>query len=77
MTLENLKIKLCRYGNLQILKEGVVFSVLITGKGMTNSDSVIKIKELIMSYVGEKFPIIEAMRNEEDFLCLILKPKKP
>lgn len=74
MTLEDLKMKLCEFGNPQIVKEGIVFSVLITGKGLSKSITVIKLQDLILSYAKQKFPFIEAMRNDEDFFCLILKP---
>lgn len=73
--IESLKMKLCKYGTPQIVKEGVVFTVLITGAGLTSSKSVMDLQELILSCAGDKFPIIEAFKNDENFFCLILKPK--
>jgi len=76
MTLENLKMKLCKYGTPQIIKEGVVFSVLMTGTGLSQSITVMKLQELILECAKEKFPIIEAFRNDDNFFCMILKPKQ-
>lgn len=76
MTLEDLKMKLCDFGNPQIVKEGVVFSVLLTGKGLSKSRTVMKLQDLILDYAKEKFPLLEAMRNDDEFFCLILKPKQ-
>lgn len=75
MTLDGLKRKLSRYGDIQIIKEGVVFSLLITGTGLSKSNIMKEIPDLVLGYAGDKYPFIEAMRNEETFFCLILKPK--
>lgn len=75
MTLNGLKQKLTKYGSIQIVREGFVFSLLITGTGLSKSTVVAEIQNLVFSYVGEKYPAIEAMRNDETFFCLILKPK--
>lgn len=76
MTLENLKMKLCKYGTPQIVKEGIVFSVLLTGTGLSKSTTVMKLQQLILEYVKEKYPIIEAFRNDDTFFCMILKPRQ-
>lgn len=73
MTIEGLKLKLCKFGTPQIVKEGVVFSVLITGSGLSNWTTVSKIQDLILEYAKDKFPFIEAMKNDDGFFCLILK----
>lgn len=75
MTLNRLKQKLTKYGNIQIVKEGFVFSLLITGAGLSKSTVVAEIQNLVLSYAGDKYPMIEAMRNDDTFFCLILKPK--
>lgn len=76
MTLNRLKQKLTKYGNIQIVKEGFVFSLLITGAGLSKSTVVAEIQNLVLSYAGDKYPMIEAMRNDDTFFCLILKPKQ-
>lgn len=75
MSLHKLKQELVKYGHLQICKEGVVFSVLITGKDLCNSNNVMEIQSAILGYAGNNFPVIEAMRNDDTFFCIILKPK--
>lgn len=72
MSLLNLKQKLSKYGTPQIVKEGVVFTVLITGKDLSNFEKWSNIQKLVIDYAGKKYPKIEAFVNEETFFCLIL-----
>lgn len=73
-SLEGLKTKLCKYGALKIVKQGVVFTVMLTGQNLSKWETVHKLQELILEYAGEQYPLIEAMVNDETFFCLILKP---
>jgi hypothetical protein len=75
ITLEDLKMKLYDFGTPQIVREGEVFSVLITGTGLSKWGKVSKIQDLILQYAGGKYPLIEAMKNGNDFFCLILRAK--
>jgi hypothetical protein len=75
MTFDSLKLKLCEFGNLQIAKEGLVLSVLITGSGLSRGNTVMNIQKILIDYAKEKYPTIEAFRNDDNFFCLILKPK--
>ena len=73
MTIEKLKISLSKFGYIQIIKEGIVFSLLITGEGLAKSSTVNNIQMQVMEYAVEKYPFIEAMRNDDYFFCMILK----
>lgn len=75
MTLDELKKVLSAFAHIQIIKEGYVFTVLMTGKGLSNSQRVMSIQKHIMNYTADKYPLIEAIRNDDTFFCLILKPK--
>lgn len=75
MTIDGLKQKLCAFGFPLIVKEGVVFTVLIKGKNLSQYKNVEAIQNLILGYAGEKYPLIEAMVNEDEFFCLVLKPQ--
>lgn len=75
MNITQLKTKLCRYGKPEIVKEGDVFTVLITGANLSNFDNMNAIQKAIIDYAGERYPIIECMKNDKDFFCLILKPR--
>lgn len=76
MTLENLKLKLSQNYTIQICKEGVVFTLLLTGTGLSNWNKVNQIMQDVTEYTKEKFPNIEAMRNDETFCCIVLKQKE-
>lgn len=75
MTLDNLKDKLSKRGNIQICKEGYVFTLLMTGDDLDNWKVVNEIQMEILNYVGDKYPSIEALRNDHHFFCIILTPK--
>lgn len=76
MTIVQLKIKLSKHGNIQIIKEGVVFTLLLTGEKLSNAKTVQAIQQNVLEYAGEKYPLIEAIRNDESFFCMILAPQK-
>ena len=54
MKLEDLKRKLCKYGLVQIIKEGYVFTVLITGANLSNYKNVSGIQKDIIDYAGSQ-----------------------
>jgi len=74
MTIEKLKEKLCKYGHPFIVKEGVVFTVLIKGSNLSKWENVNAIQKMVLDYAGEKFPTIEAMVNDNEVFCLVLGP---
>jgi hypothetical protein len=65
--------KLAKYGSIQIIKEGVVFTLLMTGTGLANAKTVNAIQMAVLSHAGNKYPYIEAMKNSDTYFCLILK----
>lgn len=73
--MENLKLELSKFGDLQVCKEGVVLTVLITGTKLSNWETAMKIQKSVVEYAGDKFPNIECMRNDETFFLIVLKPK--
>jgi hypothetical protein len=73
--IEKLRKDLSEYGVVKVLKEGFVFTLLITGKDMSKYTIVNNIQKLVLDYVGDKYPIIEVLNNSENFLLYILKPK--
>lgn len=73
MNLDNLIHKLSKKGTVQLCKEGYVFTLLMTGKKLDNWQTVYTIQQEVVEYVGEKYPLIECMRNDEYFLCLVLR----
>lgn len=77
MSIESLKRKLVKYGNIEICKEGFVLTVLITGTGLTKVGRVMELQQIINEYAGERFSAIEAMRNDETYFCMVLKPRTP
>lgn len=74
MDITDLKTKLANIANVEICKEGYVFTVLLTGEGLQKSGTVIGIQNLILEYAGGKYPTIETMRNNETYFCIVLRP---
>jgi hypothetical protein len=74
MNLEKLKEMLSKYGNIEIIKDGYVFTLLMSGTELSNWNVVSAIQSLTLEYAGDKFPKIECMKNEKEFLCLVMRP---
>jgi len=78
-TMEEIIKKLSFYGNIEVLKDEFVFTLLMTkkenGYNLTMQQIPFKILEIVTGYLGDKKPDIEVMKNEETFLLLVLKPK--
>ena len=73
--LEDLSIELSKYGNLEVIKEGSVFTVFITGTGLAGWRTISEIQKLINNYTSEYYPTIEIFNTSETHFLLILKPK--
>jgi len=74
MKLDDLQKKLFDFGNVETLKEGIVFTLLITGENLSHWNTISKIHDLVLDYVGDKYPNIEVAKNDKTFFLLILKP---
>ena len=72
MNLENLKKELSKVGTIQAIKEGVVFTLLMKGSGLSNYKIVSEITMAVLDSIGDKYPNIEVMKNDDDFLLLVL-----
>lgn len=72
--LEELAIDLSNYGYLEVIKEGSVFTVFITGTGLASWVKISEIQKLINSYTSEYYPTIEVFNTSETHFLLILKP---
>lgn len=71
-----LRKELYKFGEVEVLKKGVVFTCLLTGKDLTNWETVNSINSTILSHVGDEFPEIELMRNEKNYFIVVLKKKE-
>lgn len=67
--------KLNRFGSVEMLKEGVVFTMLITGTNLTSFDSYNSILQAVTEHTKDKFPLIECLKNEKNFFLIVLKKK--
>lgn len=74
--MEKLRLKLLEFGNPVVLKEGFVFTVLITGQNLSKWKNVEEIQRMIIEYAAEKYPLIEVLVNDDSFFCMVLKPKQ-
>lgn len=66
--------KVSKYGKVEAIKEGIVFTLLLTGSGLMKSSTVSEIGKLAIEYMGDKYPNIEVMSNDENYFLIILKP---
>lgn len=76
MDLQGLKDVLSKYGNILIIKEGAVFSLLMKGENLSNIKKLQNIQSTVLDYAGDRYPVIEAFRNDDRYLCMILKPEQ-
>jgi hypothetical protein len=69
--------ELSKLGIVQVIKNDFVFTLFMTknNQSLSSGQIPLKVLEITTSYLGSEKPIIEVMKNEEDFLLLILKPK--
>lgn len=76
MTIHQLRTKLSKYGTIQMIKEGYVFTLLLTGADLSNMKRWLEIQNLCLDYLAGRFPVVECMKNEDDFFLIVLKPKQ-
>lgn len=73
MELSKMKEELSQYGEIQICKADSVFTLLMTGEGLGDMKKVIKIQDIISTHVVKRFPVIECAKNDDNFICIVLK----
>jgi hypothetical protein len=78
MSLDELKMQLSEFGDVQIAKSGYVFTILMTsnGKNLSKYKTVLQIQHLIFNFCGSSFTSIEVFRNDTNFFCIVLKPSE-
>lgn len=76
MNLEQLKEKISEVCTILIVKEGAVFTMLLSGIGLSTSGRFQQIFSLIKDYAMNKYPIVEAMRNDDEYFCIVLLPEE-
>lgn len=74
MTKEEALVAFSKYGDVQILKKDFVFTLLLTGTELSKWETFNNILATALDFSGNKFPLIETIRNENGFFCLVLKP---
>lgn len=68
--MDELKKKLFDYGDIEVIKDGVVFILLMTGNEM--GKKVLQILGLVTMYIKDK-PIAEVIKNEDNYVLIVLK----
>ncbi len=64
---------LSQYGTVKVLKAGVVLTLLMTGKKLSNWNTVNAIQSNLMNACTD-YPLIEVYVNSNSYLLLVLKP---
>lgn len=67
--------RVTKHGDIEVIKAGAVFTLLMTGKGLSKLQTVIDIQRAVTEATREQYPILEAMKNSETFLLMVLKPR--
>ena len=78
MLMNKLIEKLNFYGNVEVIRNDFVFTLLLTkkqnGLSLSAGQIPLKVLEVVINFIGSEKPNIEVMKNEENFLLIILKP---
>lgn len=72
--MEEIAKELSKYGKIEVLKVGYVFTLIMTGKNIESFKVVEGIQSIINKHIVSDFPIVEVYKNEENFLLIVLKP---
>jgi hypothetical protein len=76
VSLENLKIELSKFGDIATIKADYVFTLLMFSKNKKIGKNAFKIMEIICKYTEDKYPIVEVIRQGNDYYLTVLKPKQ-
>lgn len=71
---DQLKQELSKLGTIQLFKKGYVFTLLMTGENLSNWKVASDIQIKVAEHVGDQYPTIECISNDENHFCIILKP---
>lgn len=76
---QNFVSDLSQYGLVQVCADKSVLTILLTKeeKSLAQSTTVLEIMKKAVDYTGGKKSVIGVMRNDEDFLLLVLKDNVP
>lgn len=70
--MDELKLQLSQYGQVDVISEGAVFLLFMTGDNLTEYKKVSNVINLVVDYTKEKYPKVQAMRNEKNYLIMVL-----
>jgi nucleoid-associated protein YejK len=72
--IEELKETLSKHGKVEICKADYVFTLLITGEGLSKSSVHQEIMKAVSDYCRHNYPYVEIMSNSDCYWCIVLKP---
>lgn len=75
MTYHQLKMQLSKIGTIQSIKQGYVFTLLLTGQKLSSMDTYVQITKLVTEFTKNKYPIVECLHNSDSFFLMVLKPE--
>ena len=64
---------LSKFGNIEVMKVGVVVTLFITGKNLSKANNTFDVLGILSEYYKDEFPNIEVMKNDETYILIILK----
>nr|WP_297306378.1 hypothetical protein [uncultured Flavobacterium sp.] len=71
--MEELKKQLSEFGTIEVIKNEFVFTLFMRVEN-ANQETVFGVLGLVTKTITDK-PNIEVMKNDNDFILIVLKPK--
>ena len=65
--------QLSLYGEVQAIKEGSVFTLLMTGKKVDELQTFTTISNLINHYAAKMYPLVEYMKVDKELILVVMK----
>ncbi len=76
MNLEKLKAQISAISTdvqIDVIKAGAVFTLLLRGKNLSNFNIINKIAYICSNEIGKKYPYIEVAKNDDDVFLLVMR----
>jgi hypothetical protein len=73
MNTDKLHKRLGKFGSVEMLKAGTVFTLLITGTNLSNMIKVLEIKAMVTDFLGDNYPVVECLKNDDTFFLMVLR----
>jgi len=70
--IEKLEQAICDKGVIHVLKAGKVFTLYMTGKGLSSAHVLGHINLEVLANAAPYYPNVEVMKNEDNYILMVL-----